>query len=539
MGVQLSSKKNVLQLLALMHQKKITRVVVCPGSRNAPLVHSFAAHPDFECREVTDERSAAFIAMGWIQQTKAPVAVCCTSGSALLNFSPAVAEAYYQELPLLVISADRPSMWINQMDGQTLPQDGALSRIVEKSVQLIEPKNQDEAWYCNRLINEGLLSLQSNKPVHINIPITEPLFEFKEKNLPQERGIEMLFAEKISALKRSLQQQLISLSPSPSRILCVIGQDSLLELPQTKIEKLRQKGILILAEHLANVKSDVLCFEEGLKEIRNSKEKVENYIPDLLITLGGHIVSKQLKLFLRKNAPKTHWHFTSDKQQVSDLYQHLTLLIPSTKREAVTALAALDYPSNSPSFIEKWKAFDANKIKNTDWNERTVLQDFIINMPKHATLQVANSSSVRWMQRFLLPDDTHYYVNRGVNGIEGTLSTAVGYAANSERLTFVVIGDLSFFYDINALWNKYHKGNLRILLLNNKGGKIFSKLPQAKESPYLETHIAGAHNTSAEAVAQLYDCIYASAKNQEELKERWQEFVLPTQEKTSILEINL
>lgn len=535
MELHLSLKKNVLQLTALMLQKQVTRVVVCPGSRNAPLVHTFASHPVFECREVTDERSAAFIALGWIQQSGQPVAICCTSGSALLNFLPAVAEAYYQQLPLLVLSADRPEMWIGQMDGQTLPQANALSSFVAKEVQLLEPKTEQEAWQCNRLINEALLPLERDMPTHINIPITEPIFDFGTVELPLERVVECLKISSLPTLVSALQKQLNQLNPQ--RVLCVIGQDSLCRISAEKIEQLRGKSVLIVAEHLANVKSDVQRFEEGLVQLKSGEEGA--YVPDVLITVGGHLVSKQLKAFFRQNSPKAHWHFTPDIQQMPDVFQHLTHLIPASKADAIQALAQLDYSNLEETFVARWKAFDKVPFPIGRWNERTVIARFLALMPSHAVLQVANSSSVRLVQRFALPPDTLYYVNRGVNGIEGSLSTAVGYAAKSRRTTFVVIGDLSFFYDLNALWNKYHGGNLRILLLNNGRGKIFDKLPHAQESPYLHSHIAGEHATSAEQAAALYQCSYTSVNTLKALDEKLKDFIASDTDTTKIIEIKL
>lgn len=535
MKLHLSLKKNVLQVTALMLKKRVTRVVVCPGSRNAPLVHTFASHPDFECREVTDERSAAFIALGWIQQSGLPVAICCTSGSALLNFSPAVAEAYYQQLPLLVLSADRPEMWIGQMDGQTIPQAEALFPFVAKEVQLLEPKTKEEAWQCNRLINEALLPLERDMPTHINIPITEPIFDFGKVELPQERVVECLKISSVSTLVSVLQIKINQLNPQ--RVLCVIGQDSLCRISAEAVEQLRRKKVLILAEHLSNIKSDIQRFEEGLLQLESAEE--DAYVPDVLITVGGHLVSKQLKAFFRQHPLKAHWHFTPDLQQMPDVFQHLTHLIPASKEEAIQALSQLDFTNLEEAFVMRWKAFDKHPFPIGKWNERTVIARFLALMPLHAALQVANSSSVRLVQRFSLPLDTLYYVNRGVNGIEGSLSTAVGYAAKSERITFVVIGDLSFFYDLNALWNKHHGGNLRILLLNNGRGKIFDKLPRAQESPYLHSHIAGEHATSAEQAAALYQCSYASVNTLEVLDEKLKDFVASDAEKTKILEIKL
>ena len=186
-----SDKKNILQLASLLIEHGISNVVFCPGSRNAPIVHTLANHSFFNCHSVTDERSAGFFALGLALHGGKPAAICCTSGTALLNIHPAVAEAFYQEVPLVVISADRPTAWIGQMDGQTLPQPGVFGSLVKKSVHLPEIHTEQDEWYCNRLINEALLELNHHGkgPVHINVPISEPLYQFTTPELPKVRVI--------------------------------------------------------------------------------------------------------------------------------------------------------------------------------------------------------------------------------------------------------------------------------------------------------------------------------------------------------------
>jgi 2-succinyl-5-enolpyruvyl-6-hydroxy-3-cyclohexene-1-carboxylate synthase len=188
-----SSKENVNILTALLVAHGVRHVVVCPGSRNAPLVHNFYVCPELQCYPVTDERSAGFFALGISQATNTAVAVCVTSGTALLNVSPAVAEASFQHRPLVVISADRPQAWIGQLDGQTMPQDNAFGVFVGKCVCLPEVSDDESRWHCNRLVNEALLSMKKKGgiPVHINVPISEPLFDFSTPSLPVERKIEM------------------------------------------------------------------------------------------------------------------------------------------------------------------------------------------------------------------------------------------------------------------------------------------------------------------------------------------------------------
>ena len=182
-----SNKTSVNILTSLLVAHGIKHAVVCPGSRNVPIVHNLNECPDITCYPVTDERSAGFFALGIAQATDEPVVVCVTSGTALLNLAPAVAEAHYQHQSLIVISADRPAEWIDQLDGQTLQQPGALEPWVKKTVSL--PELSPLNWHCNRLVNEALIEAtdDTHPCVHINVPISEPLFEFTTEKLPEER----------------------------------------------------------------------------------------------------------------------------------------------------------------------------------------------------------------------------------------------------------------------------------------------------------------------------------------------------------------
>ncbi|WP_349832911.1 2-succinyl-5-enolpyruvyl-6-hydroxy-3-cyclohexene-1-carboxylic-acid synthase, partial [Bacteroides fragilis] len=235
-----SDKKNILQLVALLRAHGVTKVVLCPGSRNAPIVHTLAGHPDFTCYSVTDERSAGFFAIGLALQGGTPAAVCCTSGTALLNLHPAIAEAYYQKVSLVVISADRPAAWINQMDGQTLPQPGVFRSLVKKSVDLPEIHTDEDEWYCNRLLNEALLELNHHGkgPVHINVPVSEPLFQFTAESLPEVRVITRY--QGLNVYDRDYDGLIDRLNKYNRRMM-IVGQMNLIYLFEKKYSKMLYK----------------------------------------------------------------------------------------------------------------------------------------------------------------------------------------------------------------------------------------------------------------------------------------------------------
>lgn len=543
-----SNKKNVLQLVALLREYSIDHVVVSPGSRNAPIIQTLATNTDFHCFTVVDERSAAFFALGLIQKLQRPVAVCCTSGTALLNFGPAVAEAFYQQLPLLVISADRPAAWIGQMDGQTLPQPDIFNTLVKKSVQLPEPITEEDDWYCNRLINEALLELthHGSGPVHINIPLSEPLFEFTVQELPAVRCIR--YAGGIASTFDRSEEFPEKWKQSNKRMI-LVGQLP----PDPKIKEVLETIALkwdcvILAEHIANLHSDCVIgnFDPLLYAL--PKERWDEFAPDLLITFGGHVVSKRIKQFLRKQHPAAHWHLSSNGA-VPDLFQSLTDVVEIDPVCFFIQLASMAEQfflpeSSKMGYSSFWKAESikleekANTYSESfPFSDLQVLKVFFPLLPANAALQLGNSSTIRNAQLFTLRPGIQFYCNRGTSGIEGSVSTAVGFAAIHPDLTFLVVGDLSFFYDVNGLWNKQINNKLRILLVNNGGGEIFHLLPGLNKADSLNEYISCRHTTTgAKEWAEAMGFKYLSASNEKELKENITTFVSNASEKPLFLE---
>ena len=246
-----SDKKNIQELVALLEAHKVRKIVLCPGSRNAPIVQTIVNHSYFSCTSVTDERSAAYIALGLALNGGEPVAVCCTSGTALLNMHPAVAEAYYQQVPLVVISADRPEAWIGQMDGQTIPQPNAFGKLVKSSVNLPEVRSDEDKWYCNRLVNEALLELyhHGRGPVHINVPISEPLFDFNTTELPSARVITRY--EGLNMYNREYDDLIEKLNGYSKRMM-IAGQQMMIYMFEKRTGKALQRNFVWLSEYLSN-----------------------------------------------------------------------------------------------------------------------------------------------------------------------------------------------------------------------------------------------------------------------------------------------
>lgn len=522
-----SDKKNILQLVALLQAHGVTQVVLCPGSRNAPIVHTLIGHPAFTCYSVTDERSAGFFAMGLALHRGQPAAVCCTSGTALLNLHPAVAEAFYQKVPLVVISADRPASWIGQMDGQTLPQPGVFHDLVKKSVSLPEINTPDDEWYCNRLINEALLELNHHGkgPVHINVPISEPLFHFTEDTLPQVRVITRY--QGLNIYDRDYNELIDRLNKYNKRMV-IVGQMNLIYLFDKKYSKLLYKQFAWFTEHLGNQTvpgMPLKNFDAALYAM--PEETKEKMTPELVITYGGHIVSKRMKNYLRQHPPKEHWHVSPDGE-VIDLFEGaLTTVIEMDPFEFLEKIAFL-LDNRTPEYPRLWENYCKSLPELAFvYSEMSAIGALIKALPGECALHLANSSAVRYAQLFTIPDTVEVCCNRGTSGIEGSLSTAVGYAAASTKLNFVIIGDLSFFYDMNALWNNHFGSNLRILLLNNGGGEIFHTLPGLDMSGTSHRFVTAVHKTSAKGWAEERGFLYLKVEDEAQLTEAMVTFTQP------------
>ena len=470
-----SDKENVNILTALLVAHGIRHAVVCPGSRNAPIVHNLNECPDITCHPVTDERSAGFYALGMTQKLQQPVVVCVTSGTAMLNVVPAVAEAYYQHRPLVVVSADRPQAWIDQLDGQTLPQPDALGRFVCKAVTLPEPKDETERWHCNRLVNEALL--KKNGPVHINVPISEPLFNFCVETLPQQRKI----------------------SWQPTRISSILLNHIAHMFMQAK------RPMLIAGQPM----------NPGLDEAVCLVNDDERYVPDFVLYTGGAIVSKRLKHFLRK--AKETW-VVNETGEVTDTFMNLTNIIQGDGEEVADYIRFMLENQPHP-FVTLWDELLIRVRQQADsyeppFSQMAAVKYFQQHVGK-AYLHYANSTAIRLANIYA---QQPVYCNRGVNGIEGSLSTAAGFSLVADAPVFCVIGDLSFFYDQNALWNQQIVGRLRILLLNNGKGGIFNLLKGLEQSPARDQLVAAEHSTVAAGICMQHDIYYQPVDNLEDMK---------------------
>lgn len=564
-----SNIDNVNILTGVLASHGVRRVVVCPGSRNAPIVHNFNEMEGITCYPVTDERSAGFVAMGIALGNPSPcpdpVAVCVTSGSALLNLYPAVCEAFYQKLPIIVISADRPETWIGQQDGQTLPQANVFGTMVNRSVNLPIISNEEQAWYCERLVHEAVIDCVHRKigPVHINIQLSEPLYQFTVDKLPKTHWVDYV---KTNLFGGSFHYGDMLDFLNARKPMIVVGQD----YPCSQLYGIKQIDswavTLIEPTALGTSSEDPACREfssdllvTNFDEVLNKLGDDEDYMPDFILYVGGTLVSKRLKKFLRlavKKGAKV-WRASTDGDYI-DTFMRIDRIFPCDTTQLADAMTSYDqvYRDEVDAYKERWeKALWAAKRHAFDYepsfSSMAAVKAFQAEYLAHSLddtrecrLFYGNSMAIRLACIYARQ---YVHCNRGVNGIEGSLSTAAGLSiylseyhhpdAKSQQKVFCVLGDLSFFYDQNALWNQNLNGSLRILLLNNGGGAIFAKFKGLKESAAREKLVMAEHCTSAYHICLAQNVAYQNADDMKSLHEGLDWLIHTESDRPMLLEV--
>lgn len=503
--------------------KGITNIVISPGSRNAPLTIGFANHPDFSCYSIADERCAAFFATGIAQQIKKPVAVVCTSGSALLNYYPAVAEAFYSQIPLVVISADRPHDKIDIGDGQTIRQENVYANHILYNANLLEEASEENDRKINEAINTAIIQ---KGPVHINAPFEEPLYETVGElsvtpiitTVPEEPLYEedlATYIEKWNAAKKKL---------------VLVGVNDPSTIDREIIEQLaKDPSVVVMTETPANLYHNKFLGSIDTIITPFTHDDFEAWRPDILLTFGGMVVSKRVKAWLRKYSPAEHWHI--DRLRAYDTFGALTKHFVDDPNEFLknllqeTVVAQSSYNQNA----QELKAF--RQIKHNEYLSKIPFSDLkafdmiLPALPQNSQLQVSNSASIRYAQLFEMRGDIEVFCNRGTSGIDGSTSTAVGAAVGSGKETVLITGDVSFLYDSNALWNNYIPNDFKIIVINNGGGGIFRILPGHSENKVFNTYFETEHNLTAEHLAKMYGFGYQSASDEKSLTDSLQLFM--------------
>ncbi len=539
----ISDKKGLEHLSLLLISNNVKHIVFSPGSRNAPLIATFPRYKEFTCYSIVDERSAAFFALGIAQRTGETVVLSCTSGSALLNYAPALAEAYYQRIPLLVISADRPENLIDRGDGQTIRQRNIYANYIKKSVQLSEnPDSEEELIEYQTLVLDAIKATQfpDKGPAHINIPFAEPIYGQKAKENPLLTPL--VVVEERANILESEFELLAKTWNASSRKMIIVGQQKTDKLLESVLEAIsNDPSVIVLSETTSNISSPnfINCIDKSLASIASALQT--DFLPDLLITVNRNIVSKKIKAFLRSEKPYQHWHIDEANEHL-DTYFHLSRVIPIQphlffkKMNELAILKASDYKMKWLKQKEKTEINHQQYIQEQAYSDLRVFDLLLKNLPANSTIHFANSTPVRYSQLFNLKSSLQVESNRGTSGIDGSISTAVGSAWVSNEITTIISGDLSFFYDSNALWNNYISSQLRLIVINNGGGGIFRFIEGPNRLPELETFFETKHHRKAKSLALEAGLEYVSADSLESLETALKTF-FKSSDKAKLLEI--
>ena len=538
----------------------IRNVVISPGSRNAPLTIGFTNDPYFSCYSIVDERSAGFFALGMAQHLQKPVIAVCTSGSALLNYYPAVAEAFYSDIPLVIISADRPGYKVDIGDGQTIRQESIFEKHIGYTANLKQDINhasdtikgfepslflqdaatdelqlQIQSFNDNELNNALCLAILENSPVHINIPFEEPLYDTEEDvtvspeciPLSCENNHEKTNWEELGQVwNKSAKKMFIIGVNYPDRI----NSDYLNYIAN-------EESVIVFTEVTSNVHHQNFfpSIDSIIAPIEKSEDrdvKFKELQPNILVTMGGLIVSKKIKAFLRKFKPEHHWHIHNKKAY--DTFFSLTKHIKTDENRYFENMMKHTTEVRS-NYYETW-----SRVKEKYLNRRKTylneipFTDFLAfhiicaGIPKGYQLHLANSSTVRYAQLFDLDPSLNVYCNRGTSGIDGSTSTAAGSSIYSVSPTLLITGDLSFFYDSNGLWNSYLRNDLRIIVINNGGGGIFRILPGKENTQNFETFFETVQDLELKKLCALFKINHYEAEDESSLKSALSNFYLPS-----------
>ena len=542
--MELSAKRGIQKIILALEKLGLKEVVICPGSRNSPLTISFNRHPSFVCTSIRDERSAAFYALGKALSLQQPVAVVCTSGSAALNFAPAVVEAYYQRVPLILITADRPKEWTDQGDGQTINQTHIYQNYIRKSYELRgEIQTVDDAWYNARCLSEGFTIAQFRDmgPVHFNIPLREPLYELAETKLA-EPSVFVESKTEVRLSSRSLES-FHKQFKSTRKVLVLIGQHRADERLQRLLAKISTfENVVVLTESTSNMHHPDFVEHIDRCITHLQEEEATALRPEILITFGGAIVSKRIKSFLRQAKLKNHWN-VHPFDSYMDTYQALSHAVPMTA-QAFLQQVVDDLSAPKSDYKEKWQLLKGEMqtshnvfCREIRFSDFYFFNTFFKKIPENIQLHLSNSSPIRYMQLFEHDHISQTWCNRGTSGIDGSTSTAMGISsALPEKEHLLVTGDVAFYYDINALWNEERIENLKIILINNGGGSIFRIIPGPDRVEERTRFLETAMKSSADKIAQHYDWRYFAARNKEELEKAFSTFFQKST-KRAILEV--
>ena len=522
--------KNVQILISLLKQHNIKYFVNSPGSRNTPLVHSIENDPEFKCYSIVDERSAAYFALGLSEALNEPVCVTCTAATATCNYAPAIKEAYERNIQLIALTADRERYEMFQMKEQLINQVNMYNEFVKFAIDVPEVKNQEDELYANRIINEALLELNHNGkgPIQINYSVVN-WGNFSVSEIPKQRLIKRFNKEDLNpnVLKKELD--------SNRRIIFYIGMDITENDELNKILNVIEKeyNCVVLYDNYSNISGKYFINASVLGECITSDE-MKKMLPDIIISIGTVFYSP-IRYFFRKSSYKIeHWQISEDGM-INDGFKKLTRIYECS---AIDFLNSIDNKkiTNNHQYYNVWKKrIDEVKYNNLGYTNFSVIKEFCNKVPEKSIVHASVLNAIRISNYFGFKKSVRCYANVGADGIDGALSTFIGEANASKELAFLLIGDLSFLYDLNSI-NYINKENMRILVINNYAGAEFYKNFGLKMIPTLDKHIAARHHTKIENAILSKNIKYIKAENQVELEKGLNKLVNKS-DKPIILEV--
>lgn len=533
-----SDKSYCRELVQLLCAYGVTDVILSPGSRNAPLIMAVCRQPGLRHRIVIDERSAAFVALGLSAQSQRPVAVICTSGSAMLNLAPAIAEAFYRDIPLIAVTADRPAEWIDQNDSQTIRQPGALDNIVRAHFDVpVENGTSQQAWMVNRELNDILQTATGVHPgpVHINVQLDTPLSdetEVSDDKKPRVIGV----VERPTLLSTAEARALGRRLAPPQKVLIVAGgmaPDQKISRAVTRLASI--SNVAVLYEEQANIKGRGALTHIDCMLCSMTKLEKSAMLPDVVITMGGAPVSAHLKKWLRNADNFTHWHIGQCGHAV-DLFRRLELRIELPPASFLPQLASAlqPYSAQGGGYAKAWQMLSLRAYGHLQkyaaaapWSDFSAVRMLTEALPQGTNLQVSNGTAIRLAQIFTSKKAHRFDCNRGVSGIDGSTSTAIGAAIAYNGLTVLLTGDMSAQYDMGALGCTFIPPTLRIAVLNNGGGGIFRCIKTTSRLPELDECFAAQVRLPLEQFARGFGFKYLKATDEQSMLNALKTFTEP------------
>ena len=534
-----SNLKNVQYLVSMLKKKNIKNIVVSPGNSHNAIVRSVEEDGFFKTYNIVDERSAAFFACGIIQQLNEPVAILCTSGTAATNYLTGVTEASRRNLPLVVITGDKNPYYLAQQEDQMIDQINLFKTVIKYSVSLPMIKDEKDEWYCKRLLNEAFLELNHHGtgPVQINVPIENGMLaignEFTTEKLPE---IKEIVRYDINTDSKSLEERFKELKGK--KVLIIYGQDSFVSKERiSKLEKIAKNyNCIISVDKLSNIHCHGSIETSRAHVNAKVSGNVQELLPDVVITIAGNVAWDGKFSLKRYGNSFEHWIINSNGK-VQDYYKNLTAIFEMTTDDFINIMSKYDV-DNANDYYNLWKEkTDSFNMPEFEYSNLYATNQLMKKIPAKSILNLANSTTIRIAQYFDLDNSIEVFCNRGVNGIDGCVSAFIGQSAVSDKLSFLIVGDLTFFYDMNALWNRYVGKNVRIMLVNNEGASLFHFNQGLQKYPTLNENVAAEHFSTAKGWVESQGIKYLSAKNKEEFDKNIEEFIKGDSDKPVFFEV--